>query len=194
MTTSQELHTFAAALQPFCTTNDWELVGLQAEGDLLRSQRLAACPYLYLTHLAEELVSGHVIPLAGGRNFFILVRTPFAASATLKIVTLRTYSLIGVRHRGLAINRDEREVLGAPVQRDFQALIAEATDVVVQAITASQAFIQPVTSGPFPIKNAELLAHRSVFCTGTIAGTVLPTTTGGQAEAEAVSPAQFYLF
>jgi hypothetical protein len=193
MTAPQEIAAIAASLEVFCRVNDWKLVGLHTEEDVFQGQRLAACPRLYLTHVAEELVSGHLIPLITGQSFFLLSRATLAASATLKIVTLRTYSLILVHARGLAINRCEREVLTPPPRPEPRQLLAAATDAVVQAITPEQAFIQPVTSAPFPTKDTQILAYRSVFCTGTIAGTVLPAAQSGKDEAPAAAPAQFYL-
>jgi hypothetical protein len=60
--------------------------------------------------VAEELACGHIVRTAEGRNLFIRVRTPFAASSTLKFVTLRTYSLILVAQRGLKTIRFERDL------------------------------------------------------------------------------------
>ncbi len=193
MTAPQEIAWLAASLELFCRVNDWRLVGLHTEEDVFQGQRMAACPYLYLTHVAEELVSGHLIPLITGQSFFLLSRAPLVASATLKIVTLRTYSLILVHARGLAINRCERDVLTPPPRPEPRQLLAAATDAVVQAITPEQVFIQPVASAPFPTKDTHHLAYRSVFCTGTIAGTVLPAALASPAEAEATAPVQFYL-
>jgi len=94
MTIEQELQLFAQALERFCKFHNVRFACLKAEHDLERAPRWALVTYLYLTHVAEELVSGQIIATAEGRNLFIRVRTPLAATSTLKFITLRTYSLI----------------------------------------------------------------------------------------------------
>ncbi|MBI5386974.1 MAG: hypothetical protein HZA90_20060 [Verrucomicrobia bacterium] len=193
MTAPQELQSFASTLEPFCQANNLKCVCLKTEDDLLLGMRVELKPYLYLTQVSEQFVSGHVLPVSGGRNFFILVRTPFAASATLKIVTLRTYSLIIAQARDMRINRFERDLSPPAPQKDLWELLALATDAVVQAIAADQAFIQPVESVPFPTKKPELVAYRAAFFTGTVAGTVLSSTGEEPEKAGAPAPVQLYV-
>lgn len=196
MTAHQELQTFAEALAPTCKRNNLKLAYLQSEQDLEPAPRWALAPYLFLTHVAEELACGHVVPTAEGRNLFIRVRTPFAASSTLKFVTLRTYSLILVAPRGLKHTRFERDLSPAAAQTDPQEILAQAVDTATQTQTDEQDFIQPEQSAPFQTKNPELLAFRATFCTGAEIGTVLPSTASSEKTPElapAPEPAQIYL-
>jgi len=196
MTALQELQTFAQALQLPCKRNTLKFSCLQSEHDLEPSPRYALAPYLYLAQVAEELACGHVVPTAEGRNLFIRVRTPFAASSTLKFVTLRTYSLILVAQRGLKTTRFERDLSPAAAQTDPQEILAQATEAVIKTDISDQAFIQPEQSAPFQTKNPELLAYRATFCTGIEVGTVLPSSPSTQETAQLVltpNPAQIYL-
>ncbi len=190
MTAHDELRAFAQALDPVCKRNSLKFACLQSENDLEPAPRCALARYLYLTHVAEELACGHVVPTAERRNLFIRVRTPFAASSTLKFVTLRTYSLILVAQRGLKLTRFERDLGPAAAQTDPQQTLAQAVETATQAQTEEQAFIQPEQSAPFQTKNPELLAYRATFCTGTEIATVLPSSSQKTDEQE---PAQIYL-
>ena len=146
--------------------------------------------------LADELACGHVVPTAEGRNLFIRVRTPFAASSTLKFVTLRTYSLILVAQRGMKLIRFGRDLGLAAAQTDPQQILAQALETATQIQTDGQAFIQPEQSAPFHTKNPELLAYRATFCTGTEVGTVLsssPSTPESTALVLTSNPAQIYI-
>ena len=194
MTAHQELQTFAQALELTCKRNSLKFACLQSEHDLEPAPRWALAPYLYLTQTAQELACGHIVPTAEGRNLFIRVRTPFAASSTLKFVTLRTYSLILVAQRGLKTTRLERDLSPAAAQTDPQEILAQALDTATQTQTAEQDFIQPEQSAPFATKNPELLAYRATFCTGTEVGTVLSSSPDNQKTAElALTPAQIYI-
>jgi hypothetical protein len=136
------------------------------------------------------------VPTGEGRNLFIRVRTPFAASSTLKFVTLRTYSLILVAQRGLKTTRFERDLGPAAAQTDPQQVLAQAVETATQTQTDEQAFIQPEQSAPFPTKNPELLAFRATFCTGREVGTVLSSSSDSQMTAALAltpNPAQIYL-
>jgi hypothetical protein len=167
-----------------------------AEHDLEPAPRWALAPYLFLTQVAEELACGHIILTDQGRSLFIRVRTPFAASSTLKFVTLRTYSLILLAPRGLKHTRFERDLSPAAAQTDPQEILAQATDAVTQTQTDEQDFIQPEQSAPFQTKNPELLAFRATLCTGAEIGTVLPSTASNEKTPElapAPEPAQIYL-
>jgi hypothetical protein len=186
MTALEELQGFATTLEAFCQAHNLKFLCVRAEADQLLAVGMELKPYLYLSQVSEQLVSGHVIPLSDGRNLFILVRTPFAASATLRFVKVRTYSLIIAQTRGMAINRFERNLLPLAPQKDLWELLTQASETVVQSIAASQAFVQPVESAPFPTKKAELEAYRATFCTGTVVGTVLAPVPGG-AEADVPS-------
>jgi hypothetical protein len=194
MTSHQELQAFAEALAPTCKKNSLKFACLQSEHDLEPAPRWALAPYLFLTQVAEEFACGHIVPTAEGRNFFIRVRTPFAASSTLKFVTLRTYSLILVAPRGLKFTRFERDLSPAAAQTDPQEILAQATGAAAQTQTSEQAFIQPEHSAPFQTKNPELLAYRATFCTGTEIGTVLPSSSQTTDEQSSPpEPAQIYI-
>jgi hypothetical protein len=196
MTAHDELRSFAQALELTCKRNSLDFACLQSEHDLEPAPRWALAPYLYLTQVAEELACGHIVPTTEGRNLFIRVRTPFAASSTLKFVTLRTYSLILVAQRGLKTTRLERDLSPAAAQTDPQEILAQATEAAIQTQTSEQAFIQPEQSAPFQTKNPELLAYRATFCTGTEVGTVLPSSPDTQKNAELAltpTPAQIYI-
>jgi hypothetical protein len=196
MTAIQELRAFAQALELICKKNNLKLACLQSEHDLEPSPRYALAPYLYLTQVAEALACGHIVPTAEGRSLFIQVRTPFAASSTLKFVTLRTYSLILVAQRGLKLTRFERDLGAAAAQTDPQEILAQAVETATQTQTDEQAFIQPEQSAPFPTKNPELLAYRATLCTGTAVGTVLASSSDNQKTAELAltpNPTQIYL-
>jgi len=196
MTSLQELRAFAQALEPLCKKNDLKFACLQSEHDLEPAPRWALAPYLYLTQVTDELACGHVVPTAEGRNLFIRVRTPFAASSTLKFVTLRTYSLILLAPRGLKQTRFERNLSPAAAQTAPQEILAQAVETATQTQTDEQAFIQPEQSAPFPTKNPELLAFRATFCAGTEIGTVLPSSPDNQKAATLAlgqNPAQIYL-
>ena len=194
MTAHQELQTFAEALAPLCKRHNLKFACLQSEHDLEPAPRFALAPYLYLTQVAEALACGHIVPTAEGRSLFIQVRTPFAASSTLKFVTLRTFSLILVARRGLKITRFERVLSPAAALTDPQEILAQAADAATQTETAGQDFIQPEVSAPFQTKNPELLAYRATFCAGTVIGTVLPSSPDTQKTADlALPPAQIYL-
>ena len=196
MNAHDELRAFAQALELTCKRNSLKFACLQSEHDLEPAPRWALAPYLYLTQVAEELACGHIVPTAEGRNLFIRVRTPFAASSTLKFVTLRTYSLILVAQRGLKLTRFERDLSPAAAQTDPQQILAQAVETATQIQTAEQAFIQPEQSAPFPTKNPELLAYRATLCTGTEVGTVLSSSSDSQKTAELAltpNPAQIYL-
>jgi hypothetical protein len=196
MTAHQELQAFAEALEPICKKNNLKIACLQSEHDLEPAPRWALAPYLYLTQVAEELVCGHIVPTAEGRNLFIRVRTPFAASSTLKFVTFRTYSLILVAQRGLKSARIERDLSPTAAQTDPQEILAQAVETATQTQTDEQAFIQPEQSAPFLTKNPDLLAYRATLCTGTEVGTVLSSSSDNQKTAELAltpSPAQIYL-
>ena len=173
MTALQELQAFAAALDPLCKQASLKFACLQSEHDLDPAPRFALAPYLYLTQVSEELACGHVISTDQGQSLFIRVRTPFAASSSLKFVTLRTYSLILITQRGLKQTRFERDLSPAAAHTDPQELLAQATEAAAQTQTDEQAFIQPEQSAPFATKNPELLACRATFCTGMEIGAVL---------------------
>jgi hypothetical protein len=194
MTAFQELQAFAQALEPISKKNNFKFACLQSEHDLEPTPRWALAPYLFLTQVAEELACGHVVATAQGRNLFIRVRTPFAASSTLKFVTLCTYSLILVAQRGLKLTRFERDLSPSAAQTDPQEVLAQATEAATQTQTSEQAFIQPEQSAPFQTKNPELLAFRATFCTGTEVGTVLPSSTQKPDEPSSPpEPAQIYI-
>ena len=194
MTAHDELRAFAQALELTCKRNSLKFACLQSEHDLEPAPRWALAPYLYLTQVAEELACGHIVPTAEGRNLFIRVRTPFAASPTLKFVTLRTYSLILVAQRGLKTTRLERDLSPAAAQTDPQELLAQATVAATQTTSDDLAFIQPEQSAPFQIKNPEILAFRATFCTGTEVGTVLSSSSQKTVEPSSPpQPAQIYI-
>jgi len=196
MTAHQELQSFAQALEPICKRNTLKFACLQSEYDLEPAPRWALAPYLFLSQVAEELTCGHIVLTDQGRSLFIRVRTPFAASSTLKFVTLRTYSLILVAPRGLKTTRFDRDLSPAAAQTAPQEILAQATEAAAQTQTADQAFIQPEQSAPFQTKNPELLAFRATFCTGTVVGTVLPSSPTTQkiaALALTPAPAAIYL-
>ena len=196
MTAFNELRAFAQALELTCKQNHLRFACLQSELDLEPAPRWALAPYLYLTQVAEELACGHIVPTAEGRNLFIRVRTPFAASSTLKFVTLRTYSLILAARRGLKLTRFERDLSPAAAQADPQEILAQAAEAVTQVQSSEQAFVQPEQSTPFPTKNPELLVYRATFCTGVEVGTVLPASSDNQKLAKqdlAPNPAQIYI-
>jgi hypothetical protein len=195
-TALQELRAFAQALEPICKRNSLKFACLQSELDLEPAPRWTLAPCLYLTAVAEELTCGHIVPTAEGVNLFIRVRTPFAASSTLKFVTLRTYALILVSQRGMKLTRFERDLGPAAAQADAQQILAQATEAATQTQTAEQAFIQPEQAAPFPTKDPELLAYRATFCSGTVIGTVLPSSSSTQQTAALAltpNPAQIYL-
>jgi hypothetical protein len=194
MTTEQELQIFAQHLELFCKFHNLKFACLKAEHDLEPAPRWALAPYLYLTHVSEELVCGHIIATAEGRNLFIRVRTPFAASSTLKFVTLRTYSLILLRRRQLNLARFARDLSLAPVSTDLQQILTRATDAAIQAQDDVFDFIQPEHAAPLPTKDTELVACRATFCSGTVVGNVLPSSSSAQkADAQPSTPAELYL-
>jgi len=194
MTAHDELRAFAQALELTCKRNRLKFACLQSEADLEPAPRWALAPYLYLTQIAEELACGHVVPTAEGATIFIRVRTPFAASSTLKFVTLRTYSLILVAPRGLKLTRFERDLSPAAAQTDPQEILAQATEAATQTQTSEQAFIQREQSTPFQTKNPELLTYRATFCSGTVVGTVLPSSSQKTGEPSSPPvPAQIYI-
>ena len=196
MTAHDELRAFAQALELTCKKNNLKFACLQAEHDLEPAPRWALAPYLFLTQVAAELACGHIVPTAEGVNLFVRVRTPFAASSTLKFVTLRTYSLILVAPRGLKTTRFERDLGPAAAQTDPQELLAQAVETATQTQTDAQAFIQPEQSAPFQTKNPELLAYRATFCTGVEIGTVLTSSPDTKKTAELApsqNPTQIYL-
>jgi len=194
MTIQQELQIFAQALERFCKTHNLKFASLEAEHDLERAPRWALAPYLYLTHVAEELVSGHIIATTEGRNLFIRVRTPLAATSTLKFITLRTYSLILVARRQLNLARFHRDLSLAAATSDPQQILSQATDAAIQAQDDDFDFIQPEHLAPLQTKNTELLAWRAAFCTGTIVGTVLPSSSSAQkADDQTSTPTELYL-
>ena len=172
MTILEELSAFAASLEPICRNQSLRFACLHSEADIERSPRLASLPFLYLTQLSEELTCGHIIPTEQGRSLFIQVRTPFAASSTLKFVTLRTYSLVLVAGRGLKAGRLERDLAPSAAPADLQEILTAAVQDLVQAQTGAQAFLQPEKSGAFPLKTPESVACRATFCTGAVVGTV----------------------
>src|SRR5882724_9542254 len=122
MTVLEELQNFAEALAPVCTTNRFRFACLKSEQDFELAPRLARAPYLYLAHVSEELVAGHIIATAEGRTLFIRVRTPLAASTTLKFVTLRTYSLILAQQRALNLARYQRRLSLPAAPSDLQQM------------------------------------------------------------------------
>lgn len=194
MTVQQELQIFAQALELFCKMNNLRFASLQAEHDLDRAPRWALAPYLYLTHVAEELVSGHIIATAENRNLFIRVRTPLAASSTLRFVTLRTYSLILLARRQLNLARFHRDLSPADPNSDPQQILSQAADAAIQAQDDDFDFIQPEHVAPLQTKDTELVAWRATFCTGTIVGTVLPSSSSAQkADNQTSTPTELYL-
>lgn len=189
MTAFDELQIFTQTLDPLCRANNLKFSCLHSEPDLDPTPRLALAPYLYLTQVAEELACGHIISTDRANNIFIRVRTPFAASSTLKFVTLRTFSLIFILHRPLTHPPCTRDLTPAAAPTNPQELLAQATATLTQAQTAGQAFIQPEQSGPLPTKHPGLLAFRSTFCTGVEIASVLPSTP----KTTDLTPANLYL-
>ncbi len=196
MTTHDELRAFARALALTCHSYGLVFACLHSESNLELAPRPALAPYLYLARVAEELACGHIVPTSQGRNLFIRVRTPFAASSSLWFVTLRTYSLILVTQRSLKISRFERDLSPAAAHADPGEILARAAEAVTRSPFSDQAFLQPEQSAPFPTKHPELLAFRATFCSGTEVGTVLPSspdTTKAAQLALAPNPAKIYL-
>ena len=192
MTALQELQTFAQALAPVCQTNQLRLVCAKSENDLFLETGLLFGSPLVLTLIAENLVCGHLLPLAEGTNFFIQVRTPFAASATLKIITLRTYSLIVVRSRVLEPKTMERDLSPSPGKLDTWDLLAQANGAILQARTPEQVVLQLGESAPFPMKKIEWVACRSTILAGCVAGTLPAASEGGTGD-DGPSPVSLYL-
>lgn len=93
MTAFQELQAFAQALSPFCQANGLRLICPHSVPGKDLAPGTSVLPCLVLAQAAEDLTCGHVMPTAERGNLFIPVRTPFAASATLKFVNLRSYTL-----------------------------------------------------------------------------------------------------
>jgi hypothetical protein len=192
MTIYDELQNFDRILAQFCKVNAFKYSCLISEQDFDGIQRMALAPYLHLAHVVEEQVCGHIIPTAEGRNLFIRVRTPLAASTTLKFVALRTYSLILSGWRGMKANRYARNLSPEAAQTDLENLLSEATAAVLQFKSDELDFIQADQLAPMPTKSAELLAWRSTVFTGTVTGTVAPAASPTATAAD-VTNADIYL-
>ena len=192
MTIEQELQIFAQPLELFCKSHSLKFACLNAEHDLERAPRWALAPYLYIVHVAEELVCGHIIATAERRNLFIRVRTPLAASSTLKFVNLRTYSLILLARRQLSLARFLRDLSPAAATTDPQQILSQAADAAIQTQDDDFDFIQPEHAAPLQTKDTELVAWRATFCTGSVVGTVL-SSSDPKAGAQTPPPAELYI-
>jgi hypothetical protein len=186
MTALDELQTFAKILDPFCQAAGVKFACLKAEHELLFCVQLLAEPWLCLSQVSEELACGHIIRTAEGRNLFIRVRTPFAATETLKFISLRTYSLVSIRHRtDLPEPWFERALDPGAADEDLWHLLFQATDALLQAPLPDQAFLQLEQSAPVLAKERTPVSYRATFCSGTVVGTVLPISTAANSVASA---------
>ena len=115
-----------------------------------------------------------------------------SASATLKIITLRTYSLIVVRSRVLEPKTMERDLSPSPGKLDTWDLLAQANGAILQARTPEQVVLQLGESAPFPMKKIEWVACRSTILAGCVAGTLPAASEGGTGD-DGPSPVSLYL-
>ena len=192
MTALQELQLFAQTLEPFCESAEAKFACLRAEHELLWDARPVLAPWLCLTQISEELACGHIVRTTEGRNLFIRVRTPFAATQSLKFVALCTYSLIAIANRvDTPLPFFDRSLESAAAPNDLWSLLTRATNALLQALSPGQDFLQPEQSAPVETKERPQVSYRATFCSGTIVGTVLPDS--ATKDLAPAKPAQLFL-
>ena len=178
MTALEELKTFAEVLDPFCQAAKVSFACLRAEHELPFGARLLTQPWLCLSQVSDELACGHIVSTTQGRNLFIRVRTPFAATETLKFVALRTYSMVAIQNRvDMPQPFFDRSLDPALAPKDLWQLLTQATDTLLRSPSPDQAFLQLEQSAPVPTKERAQVSYRATFCSGSIVGTVLPEAT-----------------
>ena len=193
MTAFQELQAFAQALSPFCQANGLRLICPHSVPVKDLAPGTSVLPCLVLAQAAEDLTSGHVMPTAERGNLFIPVRTPFAASATLKFVNLRSYTLTLAQESRAAGLRLDPAAAARPQPADLWDLLALATAAVVQAELEGVLFLQAGHMAPLEVRNSGLVVLRSEFSSGTHAANVLPPATGSAESEPTSSPVMLHL-
>jgi hypothetical protein len=166
----KELEGLAGALRGFCEGRGLKFAWLAREEDAGRAPRLGGGGYLFAAQTGETLEWGHEVETVEGGRYFLRVRTPFAASSSLKFVRVRSYAVVAMGREGLGAHGLERETGGAG--QDWQEVAAEAVAAATGWAGSEADFMQVEGTGPAKVQEPGWMAFRGTFFTGEVVGTV----------------------
>jgi hypothetical protein len=195
MTALEELQSFSQVLAPLCATHALTLVCLKAEHLFPTPDEPVLSAQLYLSLLAEELICGHVVPLADGTNACLRVAAPLAATPTLKFIARRSFSLILRAGPGRSIFWWVRDFVNMGGPTDPWDVLTQAMNALAKAAVVERLFFQVEQLAPLlppPNPQTNFIAYRAAFATGTLVGSVVPAVASG-AEGAPATPANLYL-